>query len=259
MTKKQRQVRDYPIVIANWKMNGLLRESMQKFKELRNKIQGSLIGCEIVLCPPFTLLRDFAEKIPGTGIKIGGQNCHDQAEGAYTGSISARMLHDMTCTYVIVGHSERRTTRNEGSELVSKKAGIAQAEGLSAIICIGETLYERDNDLAKIVIREQILHSIPKSANENNTVIAYEPVWAIGTGVTPTIEQIEEMHRYIGHVIKEEMKQFANPPRIVYGGSISSGNASSILSIESVNGLLVGKASLDPEEFWKIIEAASAS
>jgi len=256
MTKKNKNIREYPIVIANLKMNGLLRESMQNFKQLRSKINDSLLGCEIVMCPPYTLLRDFAEKVPGTGIKLGAQNCHDKADGAYTGSISARMIKDMTCEYVIVGHSERRTTRNEGSELICKKAEIAHTEKLNTIICIGETLYERENDLAKIVVREQVLHSIPKTSKAENTIIAYEPVWAIGTGKTPTLEQIEEMHKYISYVIKEEIKQFENEPRIVYGGSINSSNAKSILSAEHVDGLLVGKSSLDPDEFWKIIEAA---
>ena len=257
MTKKNKNIREYPIVIANWKMNGLLRESMQNFKLLAAKLNNSLIGCEIVMCPPYTLLRDFAEKVPGTGIKLGAQNCHDKLEGAYTGSVSAKMIKDMTCEYVIVGHSERRTTRNEGSELVRNKAEIAQSQKLNTIICIGETLYERENDLAKIVVREQVLHSIPKSATAENTIIAYEPVWAIGTGKTPTIEQIEEMHNYILEVINEELVQFENEPRIVYGGSTNSNNAKSILSVSSVDGLLVGKSSLDPEEFWKIIEAAS--
>ena len=257
MTKKNKNIREYPIVIANWKMNGLLRESMQNFKQLRAKLNDSLIGCEVVICPPYTLLRDFAEKVPGSGIKLGAQNCHDKLEGAYTGSVSAKMIKDMTCEYVIVGHSERRTTRNEGSELVRNKAEVAHSQKLNTIICVGETLYERENDLAKIVVREQVLHSIPKSSTAENTIIAYEPVWAIGTGKTPTVEQIEEMHDYISNVIKEELVQFANEPRIVYGGSTNAKNASSILSVSSVDGLLVGKASLDPEEFWKIIEAAS--
>jgi triosephosphate isomerase len=257
MVNRQRKPKDYPIVIANWKMNGLLLESMQMFKILRSKINASLIGCEIVICPPYTLLRDFAEKIPGTGIKIGAQNCHDELEGAYTGSISTKMLRDMNCSYVIVGHSERRTTRNEGSELVNKKAKACHSQGLKSIICVGETIYEKDNDLAKIVIREQVLHSIPKTANAENTIIAYEPIWAIGTGKTPTLEEIDKMHGYINEVIKSEMKQFDNnEPRVVYGGSISSSNSKSILSCEHVDGLLVGKASLDINEFWKIIESA---
>jgi triosephosphate isomerase len=257
MSKVERKVRDFPIIIANWKMNGLLLEGMQMFKQIRSNIQGSLVGCEIVICPPYTLLRDFAEKIPGTGVKLGGQNCHFELEGAYTGEISAKMLKDMTCEYVILGHSERRTMLNEGSEAVRKKAEASHASRLNAIICVGETIYERNNDLAKVVIREQVLHSIPKTATDKNTIIAYEPVWAIGTGMTPTLGQIEEMHGYIASVIKEEIKQFENEPRIVYGGSINSENAKHILSVSNVDGLLVGKASLSADEFWKIIEATN--
>lgn len=256
MARKERITKDYPIIVANWKMNGLLRESMQLFKDIRTSILDSLIGCEVVICPPYTLLRDLAEKIPGTGVKMGGQNCHHLSDGAHTGEISAKMLKDMTCDFVILGHSERRTTINEGSELVKKKAETAHAQSLTTVICVGETLYERDNDLAKVVIREQVLHSIPKDATDQNTVIAYEPIWAIGTGTTPTMEQIGEMHKYIEHVVSEELKQFKNPPRVIYGGSISGDNAKSILSVDGVDGLLVGKASLDAKEFWKIIQAA---
>ncbi|MCE3232615.1 MAG: triose-phosphate isomerase [Rickettsiaceae bacterium] len=257
MSKTDKKARNYPIIIANWKMNGLLLQGMQMFKQLRSNILGSMVGCEIVICPPFTLLRDFAEKIPGTGVKLGGQNCHYEPEGAHTGEISAGMLRDMTCEYVILGHSERRTTLNEGSEAVRKKAKISHQNKLSTIICVGETRYERDNNLAKVVIREQVLHSIPDTALASNTVIAYEPVWAIGTGTTPTLDEIEEMHEYIASVVKDELKQFENPPRIVYGGSINAENAKFILSVPNVNGLLVGKASLDVNEFWKIIEATS--
>jgi len=255
MSKKNKS-KKFPIIIANWKMNGLLRESMQNFKHIRTNIHDSLVGCEIVVCPPYTLLRDFAEKIPGTGIKLGGQNCHHEPDGAYTGEISAHMLRDMTCEYVILGHSERRTTLNEGSEMVGKKATIAHQNKINTIICVGETLYERDNELAKIVVREQIIHSIPKCSTAENTIVAYEPVWAIGTGAVPTSEQIEEMHKYIQTIIAQELTQFKNEPRIVYGGSINSNNSESILSIDGVDGLLVGKASLDPEEFWGIIESA---
>lgn len=252
MTKK-----DTKIIIANWKMNGLLVESMQLIKQLRVYVLEKLVACEIVICPPFTLLRDMAEKIPGTGIKLGGQNCHYEKSGMFTGEISAEMLKDMTCSYVLLGHSERRAHNNEGSELVKKKAKSAIEAKLTAIVCVGETMYERDNDLTKIVIREQLLHSIPENANEGNIVIAYEPVWAIGSGQTPTSEQIELTHDYIRQVIKVELKQFERDVRIVYGGSTSGDNARSLLSIKGVDGLLVGKASLDVKQFWKMIESAN--
>ena len=244
-----------PIIVANWKMNGTLLESMQFFKELRFRIQRSLVGCEIVLCPPFTLLRDFAEKTPGTGVRLGGQNCHHETEGAYTGEISARQLKDMTCEYVILGHSERRLSGTEGSELVQKKAKKAHEQGLSTIICVGETQYERDNNLTRIVIREQLLHSIPETATEANTVIAYEPVWAIGSGITPTQDDILALHTYILDILRTEVPRLSQDTRIIYGGSVTSENAKALLGIHNVGGLLVGKASLDPDHFWKIITA----
>ncbi len=245
------------IIIANWKMNGLLVESMQTIKQIRSSILANPVSCDVVICPPFTLLRDMAEKVPGTGIKLGGQNCHHELDGAYTGEISAKMLRDMTCDYVILGHSERRMHSNEGSEMVKKKAKHAINSQLKAIICIGETMYERDNDLARIVIREQILHSIPENANDSNIILAYEPVWAIGSGQTPTDEQIEQMHAYIRQVIKDELKQFEKGVRIVYGGSTTPNNSQSLLLINGVDGLLVGKASLDAKQFWKMIESAN--
>lgn len=248
---------DKKIIIANWKMNGLLAESMRNIKQLRMDILKTPVSCDVVICPPFTILRDMAEKLPGAGMKLGAQNCHFEKEGAFTGEISAAMLKDMTCSYVILGHSERRQHCNEGSEIVRKKAHSAIEARLIVIICIGETMYERDNDLTKIVIREQILNSIPENAKDNNVVIAYEPVWAIGSGQTPTTEQIEQTHLYIRSVIKDELKQFENGVRIVYGGSTSADNAKSLLSISGVDGLLVGKASLDPKQFWKMIESAN--
>lgn len=248
-----------PVIIANWKMNGLLLDSMQNFKTLRQLINNSLVGCEIILCPPFTLLRDFAEKIPGSGVKLGGQNCHHGENGAYTGEISAKMLVDMTCDYVILGHSERRMWNNEGSEATNKKAVSAHAAKLKTIICVGETQYERDNNLEEVVIREQVINSIPKCSNENNTIIAYEPVWAIGTGKIPSMEEIKRIHTYIIDIVKKELPQFKETPRVVYGGSITSDNASTIMRTEGVDGLLVGKASLDPAEFFKIIQASSVA
>lgn len=247
--------RSIPLIIANWKMNGMLLESMQMIKELRARIHNTLISCQVIICPPFTLLRDFAEKVPGTGIKLGAQNCHHLPSGAHTGDISAEMLKNMTCEYVIVGHSERRLNYNEGSELVAKKALAAQENSLIPIICVGETLYEKENDLTQVVIREQILHSIPASAKSNNTVIAYEPVWAIGSGATPTNEEIASIHTFIFDILRSERPEFGDDITIVYGGSVSEENASRILSLDKVDGLLVGKASLDVKALWPIIEA----
>lgn len=246
-----------PIIIANWKMNGLLLESMRFLKELRAKIHQSLVGCEIVICPPYTLLRDMAEKVPGTGIKLGGQDCHHLNEGPYTGEISAAQLADMMCDYVILGHSERRIHNNEGSEIVRKKIIAAHQKKLTAILCIGETQYERENTLMNVVLREQLVHSIPECANAHNTIIAYEPVWAIGTGVTPTAEQITQAHLYITEVIRDAIPSFEGTPRVIYGGSVNEENAAFLLKTPQVDGLLVGKSSLDAQAFWHIISSVS--
>ena len=245
------------IIIANWKMNGLLAERMMAVKTLRSSIYESLISCEVVICPPFTLLRDMAEKLPGSGIKLGGQNCHHEGNGAFTGEISAKMLKDMTCDYVILGHSERRQNNGESSEIIKKKAKAAIDANLKVILCVGETEYERNNDLTKIVIREQIMHSVPDNANDNNIIIAYEPVWAIGSGKIPSSEQIEDTHSYITKIIKEDLGQFENEVRVIYGGSTNSNNSKNLLSINGVDGLLVGKSSLDAKEFWKMIESVN--
>lgn len=245
------------LIVANWKMNSLLVESMQIIKQLRISMLKNLVSCEVVICPPFTLLRDMAEKTPGTGIKLGGQNCSHEKDGPFTGEISALMLRDMTCSYVILGHSERRLHNNEGSELVKKKAKTAIESKLKPIICIGETAYERDNDLTKIIIREQLINSIPENASDSNFIIAYEPVWAIGSGKTPTNQQIQDIHSYIRRIIKEELKKFENDIKIIYGGSTSRENAKALMEIPGVDGLLVGKASLNAQDFWKMIESAN--
>lgn len=216
----------------------------------------NLVGCEVVICPPATLLRDMAEKVPGTHIKLGGQNCHFAKEGAYTGEISAAMLKDMMCDYVILGHSERRVFFQETSETIQKKVETAHSVGLRAIVCIGETLDERKKGNALAAVKSQLLSSLPASATGNNTVIAYEPVWAIGTGHTPTAEEIHEMHGFIGTLLKNPTKKVENCFRIVYGGSVKKDNAKGILAIEGVNGLLVGKASLDFESFSAMVRAA---
>lgn len=238
-------------------MNGLLVESMQVLKTLRSHIlRKPLKKTRLVICPPVTLLRDAAEKIPGTGIRLGGQDCHYAKSGAHTGDISAAMLRDMICDYVIVGHSERRTNHKETSELVRQKAEAAQKEKLTAIICIGETEAEREAGQAKEVVRAQLLESVPAKATDKNTVIAYEPVWAIGTNKVPSEDEIKEMHQFIVETAKESLKQFEKDVTVLYGGSANEKNAHKILSLPSVNGLLVGRASLEAESLWEILQAA---
>lgn len=248
------------LIAGNWKMNGLLVESMQVMKSLRSHIlRKPLKKTKLVLCPPATLLRDIAEKIPGTGIRLGGQDCHEAKSGAHTGDISAAMLRDMVCDYVIVGHSERRTNHKETSELVAQKAEVAHKESLISIICIGETEAERENGSAYDVVKEQLLASVPKSANDENTVIAYEPVWAIGTNKVPTENEIKEMHQFIVKTAQESLKQFEKNITVLYGGSANEKNAKKILSLPSVDGLLVGRASLEAESLWEILQIAESA
>lgn len=246
-----------PLIVANWKMNGLLVESMQTMKKLRSLIlRKPLKKSKVALCPPATLLRDMAEKIPGTGLKLGGQDCHTDKSGAFTGDISAEMLRDMVCDYVILGHSERRQHHKESSGLVAQKATTAHKEKLITIICIGETNDEREAGKAIDIVTEQLLASVPKSANNRNTVIAYEPVWAIGTNKVPTDKEISEMHESIVKTAKKSLKQFEKDVAVLYGGSANEKNAARILSLPGVGGLLVGRASLNAESFWNIIQAA---
>lgn len=250
-------MRQKPLIVANWKMNGLLLESMQYIKKFKTLLSCNLVNCEIVICPPFTLLRDFAEKLSGTDIELGGQNCHHRDHGAHTGDVSIAMLKDMKCGYVIVGHSERRMHYSEGSELVRKKAKAAYENGIKAIICIGETLYEKENNLTREILAEQLAHSVSKFATCENTVIAYEPVWAIGSGKTPTLGEINDIHLYIKDTLTKTLKKCTDGNiKVIYGGSVTTNNASEILAAKNVDGLLVGKASLDADKFWQIVSSS---
>jgi triosephosphate isomerase len=247
------------LIAGNWKMNGLLVESMQTIKKLRSlALKKPLKQTRLVICPPTTLLRDLAEKIPGTGIRLGGQDCHSEKTGAFTGDISAPMLRDMVCDYVIVGHSERRQHHKESCSLVAAKATAAHKAKLISIICIGETEAERDAGKAKEVVYNQLLNSVPKSAHDKNTIIAYEPVWAIGTNKVPTEADIHDMHQFIVQTAQNELKQFEKEIVVLYGGSANEKNATRILSLKGVKGLLVGRASLTAESLWDIVEAAES-
>lgn len=228
-----------------------------KFKELRQKIIKSPPHCTIVICPPYTLLRDFAEKVPRSRVELGGQNCHEVESGSYTGEISAAMLRDMNCNYVILGHSERRTLFNESSELVKQKAIAAHKAGLKTILCVGETEQERDQDLVADVLQKQLKESLPECATQANTVIAYEPVWAIGTNQVPKVKDINSAHSLIRSTQKSLSPRFKDIP-VIYGGSVNNRNAKTILKQKHVAGVLVGRSSLEPESFWSIVQAADA-
>ena len=236
-----------PLLAGNWKMNGL-SASVNEVEKLIGMFDGSAPDdVDILICPPATLGGLFATEFSDEGIAIGGQDCHRKASGAHTGDISAEMLADAGAAFVIVGHSERRADHGETDAVVCAKAEAAQRAGMTAIICVGETESERKAGREKDVVGAQLSGSIPRQAE--NYVIAYEPVWAIGTGMTPTIEDIAAMHDFIRDRTRKDV-------RILYGGSVKPGNAREILAVQNVNGALVGGASLKAEDFAAIIKAA---
>ena len=248
------------LIAGNWKMNCLRDEGLALASALKARSAAGL-PCEILVCPPFTLLNDVGKVLDGSGIALGGQDCHDSGPGAHTGDIAAAMLRDAGCSYVIVGHSERRVNHGETDALVRRKATAAHAAGLSVIVCVGETEAERIRNLTFDVLARQVEASLPDGAKGDNTVIAYEPVWAIGTGKTPTADDIAAAHRQIRAVLARTAHGAPGalagaPIRILYGGSVKAGNAGEILKIPEVDGALVGGASLKADDFWGIAQAA---
>lgn len=251
---------DTKFIAGNWKMNGMLEDGRQRIEQLlaftSSKKAELKENTQILVCPPATILGDLKNMLKNTAIALGGQNCHTEMSGAYTGDISAEMLKQQGASYVIVGHSERRQYHGETSELISKKAEAVHKTGMTAIICIGETAKERAMGEAKKVIKSQLIKSISKDTlYADNTIIAYEPVWAIGTGETASQADIEDMHNFIRHILEEKFPTIANT-HILYGGSVKGANAKTILNYSNVNGVLVGGASLKIQEFCKIIEAS---
>ena len=235
-----------PLIAGNWKMNGL-RANLCEVSSLLDKLGGNaLADRDVLICPPATLLAQMSGKLDATGVFTGGEDCHAEEAGAHTGDISAEMLRDAGASYVIVGHSERRADHGESDQVVFAKAAGAQRAGLIPIVCVGETEAERKAGKEKEIVGAQLDGSLPKSGA---FVVAYEPVWAIGTGLTPTLEDIAEMHDFIRARTSAEA-------RLLYGGSVKPGNATEILAIENVNGALVGGASLKAEDFFGIIDAA---
>ncbi len=215
---------------------------------------------DILICPPTTLISGAAQAAAGSAIKIGAQDCHSQSEGAHTGDVSAAMLKDAGATHVILGHSERRADHGEKDETVRAKTSAALAHGLVPIVCIGETLEERESGSTLSVISAQLTGSLPDDAAPDQLIIAYEPIWAIGTGLTPTTDQIAEAH---AHMRAELGKRFgpdeADKFRLLYGGSVKPANAADIFAVADVDGALVGGASLQASDFSPIISALEAS
>ncbi|WP_084646331.1 triose-phosphate isomerase [Devosia insulae] len=244
-----------PLIAGNWKMNGTTASLGEVQKLAALLANGGGPRGTVVLCPPATLLERLNDLASPAGIVTGGQDCHSAASGAHTGDISAQMLADAGAQYVIVGHSERRTNHGETDALVQQKALAAHASGLVPIICVGETEAERDAGGAVAVVIGQLEGSVPDDWSGHDIVIAYEPVWAIGTGRTPTSADIAEMHNAIREQLKSRFGERGAAVRILYGGSMKPSNASEILRIANVNGGLVGGASLLANDFHAIISA----
>jgi len=243
-----------PLVAGNWKMNGLRPSSA----ELRKIVAGSAATAgraDLMICPPATLLAAFAEIVRGSSVAIGGQDCHAEASGAFTGDISAEMLADAGATAVIVGHSERRTIHKETDATVRAKALAAWRAGLIAIVCIGETRAEREAKQTLDVLGRQIAGSVPDGAKGAKLVIAYEPVWAIGTGLTPTAADVAEAHAFIRQRLATRQGLVAEAVRILYGGSVKPSNVRELMAVANVDGALVGGASLKAEDFLGIAAA----
>jgi len=239
------------LIAGNWKMNGLMADGLARAKALRTRaVRTRRALPDIAICPPATLLAPVAKLLAGSPLALGAQDCHAADKGAHTGDIAAPMLAELGCRYAIVGHSERRTNHLETDATVKAKAEAVLRAGMTAIVCLGERAEERKAGRHLQVIGGQLDQSLPQGATAENTVIAYEPVWAIGTGLTPTPADIEEAHRHLAG-------RLPGPIRILYGGSANAANAKTLLDTPGVDGLLVGGASLDPEAFWSMVLAAA--
>jgi triosephosphate isomerase len=245
-----------PLIAGNWKMNGsraLATDLLSALKSLRAAKPD--LAADLLVCPPAPYLAMAGGLLQGSGIAFGAQDCHPKASGAHTGDISAQMLVDCGCSAVIVGHSERRADHGESSELVAAKAKAVLDAGLTAIVCVGETEAERDRGATLEVVSAQLEGSIPADAEASHLVVAYEPVWAIGTGKTPTPDDVAAIHAHIRGLLKAWFKD-GPEMRILYGGSVKASNAAVLMHVPEVNGALVGGASLKADEFWAIAAAS---
>ena len=244
-----------PLVAGNWKMNGV-RNSLDEIKAMADGVKIALSEkVETLICPPATLLYVATALCDDSPLMIGAQDCHTKQSGAHTGDISAEMIADCFGTHVIVGHSERRTDHKESDALVSEKAAAAWSAGLVAIICIGETEAERKSGETLNVLKRQLAGSVPEEATAENTVIAYEPVWAIGTGLTPTAADVAEAHAFMRNELTARFGAEGAGMRLLYGGSVKPGNAKELMGVANVDGALIGGASLKAADFLAIFKA----
>ncbi len=245
-----------PLIVGNWKMNKTSGEGLELARQVATGASG--LSGDLVICPPAVLLHPVCGVLSTTPVAVGAQDCHSAASGAHTGDISAPMIADIGCRYVIVGHSERRADHSEDDSTVSAKAAAAHAADLTAIICVGESQTERDQGLTLARISAQLESSVPKeSAAAANTVVAYEPIWAIGSGLTPTPANVQDVHShirvYLGTILGPDV---AEQMRFLYGGSVKPENAAELMGLADVDGALVGGASLDEQSFLAIARAA---
>ena len=245
-----------PLIAGNWKMNGLLASG--------NELQAIIAASEplarkadLLICPPATLVASFASRARGSVVAIGGQDCHPASAGAHTGDVSAEMLKDAGAWFVIVGHSERRADHGESNDLVRSKAQAGWRAGLVPIVCVGETTAQRKAGQTLQVVGEQLAGSVPDGTTAANLVVAYEPVWAIGTGLTPTVQDIEQVHGFVRSKLRARFKVEAGGIRILYGGSVKPANAAELLSVAEVDGALIGGASLKAADFLAIAAACA--
>jgi triosephosphate isomerase len=249
---------DKPLIAGNWKMNLTIKESVRLVHGIAEGMS-KRVGVEVLVAPPFTHLSEVHQALKGKSILLGAQDIYWKSSGAYTGEVSAAMVREVGCTHVILGHSERRCDFGEIDDMVNLKVQAAMSEGLIPIVCIGETLDEREEDRAFEVIRSQLNGSLKKYRENkeipSNLILAYEPVWAIGTGKTASPEQAQEMHRHIRQWLQENFGEAPGSEiRILYGGSVKGKNAKELLSQPDINGALVGGASLEAESFLSIIQ-----
>ena len=241
-----------PLIAGNWKMNGL-KSSLSEFEAMLAGASAVAAKADLLVCPPATLIAAFAEKARGSqALAIGAQDCHPRASGANTGDISAEMLGDAGASAIIVGHSERRADHGESDVLVRQKAEAVWRAGLTAIVCIGETQAQRDAGQTLDICGGQLKGSVPDGARADNLVVAYEPVWAIGTGLTPTVGDVEQIHQFIRDFLITRFKGEGSRIRILYGGSVKPSNAAELMAVANVNGALVGGASLKAADFLAI-------
>jgi triosephosphate isomerase len=243
-----------PLVAGNWKMNGL-SSALAEAEAMAKGLAASTAAADVLICPPATLVAKLAWAIRGSKIAVGGQDCHAKASGAHTGDVSAEMLKDVGASAVIVGHSERRADHGETDAVVQAKSVAVKRAGLTAIVCVGETADERKAGRTLDVVGGQLAGSLPDGCRAADTIVAYEPVWAIGTGLTPTAADVAEVHAAIRTALQKRFGDEGARMRILYGGSVKPSNARELMSVANVNGALVGGASLKADDFLGIIAA----